>query len=135
MISLNVILQATQLLLDSYIRLQHLTHGLNHVLEVIKRDGQKNHQEDILRKLRKIFQEAIVKSRRVLTEVGDFLKEMMLCDDILNFLHVPPSIIEDFEYQEMRNWIIFREYANQLEFNIQAFQILVDRIAEVEDGH
>lgn len=123
------------MLLDSYVRLQHLAHGLSHVLEVIKRDGQKNHQEDILRKLRKIFEEAIIKSERVLTEVGDFLKEMLLCDNILNLLHVPSTIIEDFEYQEMRNWIIFREYANQLEFNIQAFQILVDRIEETEQEH
>lgn len=105
---------------------------MNHVLQVIKRDGQKNHQEDILRKLRKIFEEAIIKSERVLTEVGDFLKEMLLCDNILTLLHVPSTIVEDFEYQEMRNWIIFREYANQLEFNIQAFQILVDRIEETE---
>lgn len=101
---------------------------------MIKRDGRKNHQEEAIKKLHKIFEEAIEKSKRVLTEVGDFLKEMLLCDDILTLLHVPSSIVEDFEYQEMRNWIIFREYANQLEFNIQAFQILVDRIEDAERG-
>lgn len=120
--------------MESYVRLQHLAHGLNHVLSVISRDGRRHHnQEATLKILKNIFNDAINKNKRVLTEIGDLLQEIVLCDTILDQLHVPATIIMDLEYQETRNWIIFREYANQLEFNIQVFQVLVDRIEEAKE--
>lgn len=120
------------MLVESYIRLQHLSHGLAKVLDVIKRDGEKTHQEDALIKLRGIFKDAIEKSQRVLAEIAGFLTEVSLCDDIVKRLPMSRISVRDFEYEEMKSWIVFREYANQLEFNIEAFKVMVDRIDEAE---
>ncbi|XP_063705679.1 uncharacterized protein LOC134834823 [Culicoides brevitarsis] len=125
---------ATQLLAESYVRIQYLYHGLWKVLQVVDRDGHKIPNQEALSKLRKIFENAIEKAESVKTAVKDFLKEITLCEEIAEMLEVPEDVIRDFEYEETRSWIVFREYANQLEFNIQAFQTLVDRIVEEQSA-
>lgn len=106
-------------------------HALNYIVNKIEREGRRQYaNEGQLLLLNDTFQKAIDKSKEVLREIKEGLQAIYECDVELDKL-VDEKIVQEFEYREFNNWIIFREYANQLEFNIAAFKILMGRIQEL----
>lgn len=112
--------------------------ALDHVVSKVEREGRRQYSnESRLQLLKQTFQKAIKSSNELLKEVERALAQIRQCDTILRELDINGSIIRDFEYRELNNWLVFREYANQLEFNKAAFGILMNRIKEANgvNGH
>lgn len=106
--------------------------ALNHVVKKITKEGRSQYSnESRIQLLKETFESAIKKSNNLLEEIERALSHIRVCDVLLHELgDIDDQIVRDFEYHERKNWMVFREYANQLEFNIAAFNILMDRIRD-----
>lgn len=126
-------MQVYELLLDSFNRLLHLKLALEIVLKKVdEKDGGRYlySKESTLDTIKDTFNKAIKNSELLLNDIKLTLTEIHQCGTVLREFELDPNIVKAYDYTELTNWVIFREYANQLEFNIAAFKILVERINE-----
>lgn len=115
--------QISRLLIHCDDRFQRLIIGFNNIIEDHK-SKQNKMDKKVYEALLDIFTVTERQLGTVLCEVRTAIQKMGFMYNVIN-----PNIMEDtYKKDDMKDWIIFREYVNQLEYMNAAFGIFSNNI-------
>jgi hypothetical protein len=122
--------------MDSFDRFQRIAVGIEQIIEDLK-CNRYNEDMEILDELRKWFSNMQDSIRKVLCEI-----QLGLMEHNLRIFQAPayinrsimPKSARETTANHLRDWVIFREYVNLLEYNKESIGILYKRINETQNN-